>query len=131
MGDLGRFDENGNLYVVGRATDMIIRGGQNIYPVEVENMLITHPGVLQVAIVPMPDSVMGEKACAFVIPQPGKSLTFDEMVDFLLEKRMAKFKIPERLEIVDSFPMSGDGQKVIKKSLADDVAGKLKEEGLI
>ncbi|MEE8473035.1 MAG: AMP-binding protein [Dehalococcoidia bacterium] len=130
MGDLGRLDESGNLYVVGRATDMIIRGGQNIYPVEVENMLITHPGVLQVAIVPMPDPVMGEKACAFVIPQPGKSLTFDEMVDFLLEKRMAKFKIPERLEIVDSFPMSGDGQKVIKKSLADDVAGKLKEEGI-
>ena len=131
MGDLGRFDENGNLYVVGRARDMIIRGGQNIYPVEVENLLVTHPAVLQVAIVPMPDPVMGEKACAFVIPQPGRSMTFDEMVDFLLEKKIAKFKIPERLEIVAGFPMSGDGQKVIKKSLAEDVAGKLKEEGII
>jgi non-ribosomal peptide synthetase component E (peptide arylation enzyme) len=110
---------------------MIIRGGQNIYPVEVENLLVTHPAVLQVAIVPMPDPVMGEKACAFVIPQPGRSMTFDEMVDFLLEKKIAKFKIPERLEIVAGFPMSGDGQKVIKKSLAEDVAGKLKEEGII
>lgn len=130
-GDLGKFDENGNLYVVGRAKDMIIRGGQNIYPIEVENLLVTHPKVLQVAIVPMPDPVMGEKACAYIIPRPGQAITFDDMVGFLMEKKMAKFKIPERLEIVGSFPMSGDGQKVIKKDLAADVAARLKAEGKI
>ena len=127
-GDLGKFDENGNLYVVGRSKDMIIRGGQNIYPLEVENILIAHPKVLQVAVVSMPDPVMGEKGCAYVIPKEGQSLSMDEMVNFLLEKKIAKFKIPERLEIVEKFPMTESG-KVIKKDLAAEVSRKLKEEG--
>lgn len=129
-GDLGKFDENGNLYVVGRSKDIIIRGGQNIYPLEVENILIAHPKVLQVAVVSMPDPVMGEKGCAYVIPKEGQSLSMDEMVNFLLEKKIAKFKIPERLEIVERFPMTESG-KVIKKDLAAEVARKLKEEGKI
>ena len=129
MGDLGKLDEDGNLHIVGRAKDMIIRGGQNIYPIEVENMLVTHPKVLNVAIVAMPDPVMVEKACAYVIPKPGQTFTFEEMSNFLLEKQMAKFKIPERLETVDSFPMSGDGQKIIKGELTRMATEKLKAEG--
>jgi len=129
IGDLGRLDEDGNLHIVGRAKDMIIRGGQNIYPIEVENMLVTHPKVLNVAIVAMPDPVMVEKACAYVIPKPGQTLTFEEMSNFLMEKKMAKFKIPERLEIVESFPMSGDGQKIIKGELTRMATEKLKAEG--
>jgi non-ribosomal peptide synthetase component E (peptide arylation enzyme) len=129
MGDLGKFDDQGNLLVVGRKKDMIIRGGQNIIPGEIENMLIAHPKILNVAIVAMPDPVMGEKACAYVIPKPGQELTFDEMIAFLKEKKIASYKLPERLEIVDSFPMSGDGQKIIKRALSDDIARKLRAEG--
>ncbi|MCX6012465.1 MAG: class I adenylate-forming enzyme family protein [Chloroflexi bacterium] len=128
-GDLGKVDENGNLYIVGRKKDMIIRGGQNIYPAEIESILITHPKIMNVAVVPMPDPVMGEKACAFVIPKEGQTLTFEELTTFMLEKKCAKYKLPERLEIVDNFPMSGDGQKVIKRELTDIVTRKLRSAG--
>ena len=131
MGDLGKFDAQGNLYVVGRKKDMIIRGGQNIIPGEVENMLIAHPKILNVAIVAMPDPVMGEKACAYVIPKPGQDFTFEEMISFLKEKKIAPYKLPERLETVARFPMSGDGQKIIKKALSEDVTSKLRVEGKI
>ena len=131
MGDLGKFDAQGNLYVVGRKKDMIIRGGQNIIPGEVENMLIAHPKILNVAIVAMPDPVMGEKACAYVIPKPGQDFTFEEMISFLKEKKIAPYKLPERLETVARFPMSGDGQKIIKTALSEDVTSKLRAEGKI
>jgi len=131
IGDRVKYDEEGNVYVVGREKDMIIRGGQNIYPGEVENILITNPKVLNVTVVSMPDPVMGEKCCAYVIPRPGQELTFDEMIVFLKEKKLAPFKLPERLEIVDSFPMSGDGQKVLKRALTEDITNKLKAEGKI
>ncbi|MFC1978427.1 AMP-binding protein [Chloroflexota bacterium] len=130
-GDLGRFDEDGNLYIVGRRKDVIIRGGQNIFPAEIESMLITHPKVSDVAIVGMPDKLMGEKACACVICKPGCVLTFDEMSFFLLDKKVARYKLPERLELVDSFPYSGDGQKVMKRKLTEEVTAKLKAEGVI
>jgi len=116
-GDLGMIDEKGNLVIVGRKKDMIIRGGANIYPIEVENLLITHPKILQVAIVKMPDPVMGEKACAYVVPRQGQNFTFDEMISFLKAKEIALYKLPERLEIVDAMPMVGGGQKVDKNLL--------------
>ncbi len=130
-GDLGKFDEQGYLYIVGRKKDVIIRGGQNIFPAEIEGMLITHPSVTDVAVVSMPDKVMGEKACAYVICKPGCTLTFDEMTSFLLRKKVAKYKLPERLELVDSFPYSGDGQKVMKRKLTEDVTARMKAEGAI
>ncbi len=127
-GDLGRLDEDGNLIIVGREKDMIKRGGQNIYPVEIESLLVSHPKVLDVAIVGMPDPLMLEKACAYVIPQPGQQLTFEEMVSFLKEKKIASFKLPERLEIVDKFPLAAE-QKVSKKALQQDIINKLMAEG--
>lgn len=130
MGDLGKFDEQGNLLIVGRERDMIIRGGQNIYPIEIENMLLTHPSISQVAVVKMPDPIMGEKACAYVIPKPGQEFTFDEMTSFLKEKKIALYKLPERMEIMERLPMSGE-QKVSKKDLENDVIQKLKAEGKI
>jgi acyl-CoA synthetase (AMP-forming)/AMP-acid ligase II len=116
-GDLGMIDEKGNLAIVGRKKDMIIRGGENIYPIEVENLLITHPKILQVVIVKMPDPVMGEKACAYVVPRQGQDFTFDEMIAFLKAKEIALYKLPERLEILDAMPMVGGGQKVDKNLL--------------
>jgi len=128
MGDLGKLDENGNLLIVGRKKDMIIRGGQNVYPVEIENILVTHPKVFSVAVVGMPDAVLGEKACAYVVPKPGQTFSFDEMVAFLKEKGIAGFKLPERLEIIDKMPTVSDGAKLDKKTLTQDIAAKLKAE---
>ena len=90
-GDLGRWDDRGNIVIVGRKKDMIIRGGQNVYPVEIENILITHPKVTAVAVVAMPDPIMGERACAFIVPKAGEDFTFEEMASFLKEKNLAFF----------------------------------------
>ncbi|MDP2644838.1 MAG: AMP-binding protein [Desulfobacterales bacterium] len=130
-GDLGKIDAAGNLHIVGRRKDIIIRGGQNIAPAEVEALLVAHPKIVNVAIVPMPDPVMGEKACACVITKPGLDLTFEEMVSFLKEKGIAPYKLPERLELFDQFPMLADAQKISKRELAAHVAEKLKAEGKI
>ncbi len=123
-GDLGKFDQDGNLLIVGRKKEMIIRGGQNIYPVEIENLLVAHPKIAQVAIVKMPDPVMGEKACAFVAPKAGEAIAFEEMVSFLKEKGLAAYKLPERMETIDALPLLASG-KVDKKLLEQDVAAKL------
>ncbi len=129
MGDLAKMDKAGYLTIVGRKKDMIIRGGQNIYPIEIENILVTHPRVLSVAVVGMPDAVLGEKACAYVAPKEGQTLTFDEMVSYLKDKGIAGFKLPERLEIIEKMPMVAEGQKIDKKVLTADIASKLKAEG--
>ncbi len=125
MGDLGRLDEHGNLTIVGRTKDIIIRGGQNIYPSEIEGILVKHPGVAEVAIVGVPDAVMGEKACACVAPKPGRRLTLDEIVSFLRSENIAPYKLPERLELREKLPTVADGQKIDKKALAKEIAEKL------
>jgi len=127
-GDLGRIDDHGNIILVGRKKDIIIRGGQNIYPGEIESLLLTHPYVGNAAVVGMPDPEMGEKACAFVIPKPGKELTFDEMASFLRGKKIASYKLPERLETISDFPVVGEA-KVNKKGLQEILMQKLKAEG--
>lgn len=127
-GDLGRLDEEGNLILAGRKKDIIIRGGQNLYPSEIESLLGAHPSVAQVAIVGMPDKVMGEKACAYVVPHSNKGFGFGEMVSYLKSQDIALYKIPERLEIVDKLPMVGGGIKIDKKALQQDIAAKLKKE---
>lgn len=114
--------------VVGRKKDMIIRGGLNIYPAEIEALLLTHPNVAMVAIVGMSDELMGERACAFIVPKKGRSVVLEEMVSFLKAKGIATFKIPERLEIVDNLPWVADGQKVDKKVLSKQIAEKIAAE---
>jgi len=116
MGDLGRWNAEGNLVVVGRKKDMIIRGGQNIYPAEVETLVLTHPKVLEAAMVGYPDEVMGERACLFVVPRPGETVDLPEIVACLKSKGIASFKLPERLEILSKLPLAAE-QKVDKKSL--------------
>jgi non-ribosomal peptide synthetase component E (peptide arylation enzyme) len=129
-GDLGRIDEQGNLTIIGRKTDIIIRGGQNISPAEIEGLLVGHPKVSSVAVIGMPDPVLGERACAYVAPKRGQELTFDDMVSFLREKQIAAFKLPERLEIMEKLPLVAE-QKVDKGFLRNDIAKKLKAEGKI
>ena len=131
MGDLGLFETEGRLKIIGRQRDIIIRGGQNIYPKEVEDQLASHEKIAEVAIVRMPDRQMGEKACAYIVLKPRQRLTFEEMVSFLKEKRIAPFKIPERLVIVQSLPLVPGGNKVDKRPLEQEIAQKLKiEEGI-
>ncbi|MCB2189182.1 MAG: AMP-binding protein [Deltaproteobacteria bacterium] len=120
--------EQGCLWIMGRKKDMIIRGGQNLYPAEIEGMLNNHPAVAAVAVVGMPDDELGEKACAYVVPKTGASFGFSDMVDFLLSKQIAKYKLPERLEIVADMPTVGDSGKINKEDLKKDIAAKLAGE---
>ena len=122
-GDIVKFDQD-CLWILGRAKDMIIRGGQNIYPAEIEGLLNEHPGVAAAAVVGYPDREMGERACACVILKEGQSLTFEQMVDFLKGKGMAMYKLPERLEVVEAFPTVGDSGKIDKKALKQDIEQK-------
>ncbi|WP_309684278.1 AMP-binding protein [Polaromonas sp.] len=126
-GDLMRMHPSGNYVVEGRKKDLINRGGEKISAEEVENLILMHVAVQNVACVPMPDANMGEKMCAFVILKAGQSLALKELVDFLLTKEIAKFKLPERLEVLADFPVSTFG-KVSKKALGELVADKLTSE---
>jgi non-ribosomal peptide synthetase component E (peptide arylation enzyme) len=116
-GDLAKIDEQGYLVLVGRKKDMIIRGGQNIYPKEIEDLLLSHPRVMQAVVLGIPDPVMEERACACVTPVKGQDFTFEEMSSFLKRKGLAIHKLPERLEVMEEFPQLVDGQKVDKISL--------------
>ncbi len=124
-GDLGKVDGQGNLYLVGRIKDIIIRGGQNISPSEVEASIEKHEKVAAVAIVGMPDNLMGEKVVAYVVP---RTPTLDEINAFLRANKIAAYKLPERLEIVAELPMVGDSGKVDKKVLRQDIAQKLERK---
>ena len=126
-GDLMRKHPSGNYIVEGRKKDLINRGGEKISAEEVENLILMHPAVQNVACVPMPDAAMGEKMCAFLILKPGQKLHLKELVGFLLTKEIAKFKLPERLEVLPDFPVSTFG-KVSKKALGELVAKKLQDE---
>ncbi|MBI2562974.1 MAG: AMP-binding protein [candidate division NC10 bacterium] len=129
-GDLCALDADNYLNVVGRKKDMIIRGGANISAREIEELLFTHPKVVNVACVAMPDPVLVERVCAFVICAPGDPLTFDEMVAFLRDQRIAAWKLPERLEIRDAFPMTPSG-KIQKYRLREEIAGMLGQKSLV
>ena len=114
------------LSISGRSKDIIIRGGENIPVVEVENLLHKHPKVQNVAIVAMADPRLQERACAFVIPKPGVTLTFGEVVSYLLDQQLARQYLPERLELVTEFPMTPSGkiQKyVLRQRIAEQIAG--------
>ncbi len=123
-GDLGKIDGKGYLLITGREDDMIIRGGQNIMPAEVENLLLSHPKIKDIAIVGMPDSLMGERACACVVTREGQSISLEEMISFLKEKRISPYKLPERLFVLESLPYV-QGLKLDRKQLK-----KLVQQGL-
>jgi 2,3-dihydroxybenzoate---[aryl-carrier protein] ligase len=127
-GDLMRRHPSGNYVVEGRKKDLINRGGEKISAEEIENLILTHPAVQNVACVPMPDPVLGERMCAYVVLRRECVLTLQTIVAFLMEQEIAKHKLPERLEIVDEFPLSPFG-KVSKKDLTERITRQLRFEG--
>ena len=114
-GDVGYMDEEGYIYIVDRKKDMINRGGENIYPREVEIAIEGHPKVLEVAVIGVPDPALGERVKAFVVPKADVTLTGDEIKEFLKEK-MAKYKIPEFVDVTNILPRNQTG-KILKKEL--------------
>jgi long-chain acyl-CoA synthetase len=114
-GDLGRTDEDGLLYIVDRKKDMIIRGGENIYPLEVEEILFQIPEVLEAAVVGIPHPVYGEVPKAFVVVKEGKSLSEEQIIEHCA-KHLAKFKLPAEVEFLDVLPRNASG-KVLKHTL--------------
>jgi 2,3-dihydroxybenzoate-AMP ligase len=123
-GDLMRRHRSGNYIVEGRKKDLINRGGEKISAEEIENLILSHPAVKNVACVPTPDPVLGERMCACVLLREHARLNFDELNTFLLGKEIAKYKLPERLEIMKDFPLSPFG-KVSKKELTEMISQKM------
>jgi fatty-acyl-CoA synthase len=108
-GDLATMDAEGYVNIVGRIKDMVIRGGENIYPREIEEFLYRHPKVQDVQVVGLPDRKYGEELCAWIIAKPGQSLTADEIRDFC-KGQIAHYKVPKYIEFVTAFPMTVTGK---------------------
>ncbi len=124
-GDLASLDSRGAVTIRGRQKDIIVRGGENISAKEVEDVLFSHPLVSEVAVVAMPDPVLVERVCAFVVPVAGGELTLADLVVFLDGVGLARQKYPERLEVVAELPTTASGkvQKfVLRQLLADRLA---------
>ena len=127
-GDLARrhtIDGRDYYSIDGRIKDVINRGVEKIHAGEVEELVMRHPDVANVALVAMPDKLMGERACAYLVMEPGRDgLTVRSLGEFLLAQGLAKYKLPERVELVGSLPLSNVG-KVSKKELREDITNKL------
>ena len=119
-GDVGRLDEEGFLYIVDRKKDMIIRGGENIYPAEVESVLYEHSSVAEAAIVGIPDEIYGESVVAFVVLKAGEEATPQDLIAFVRDQTMP-FKAPSRVVFKDELPKSGVG-KILRRVLRDEAA---------
>jgi acyl-CoA synthetase (AMP-forming)/AMP-acid ligase II len=123
-GDIGVMDGAGNVAITDRLKDMFIVGGFNAYPAEIEGAILRHPGVSQVAVVGVPDARMGEVGCAFVVPRPDTDPTaLARELPLWARERMANYKVPRRVEIVDALPLNASG-KVLKTELRARAAGR-------
>ncbi|MBI4672077.1 MAG: long-chain fatty acid--CoA ligase [Chloroflexi bacterium] len=121
-GDLGQYDEEGYLYIVERKKDMIISGGENIYPAEVENVLVALPQIAEVAVIGIPDPDWGEAACVVARLKEGQSLTLDEVIAHCTGK-LGKYKIPKKLVVTDQPLPRNPAGKVLKRFLREKMAG--------
>ncbi len=120
-GDMGRYDSDGYLYVVDRKKDMIITGGYNIYPAEVENALFKHPKIAMATVIGIPDEIKGEVAKAYVVLKDGETATEEEIITFCRE-RIAKYKAPRAVEFRRTLPTTPTG-KILKRALREEVLG--------
>ncbi|MCV7150772.1 AMP-binding protein [Mycolicibacterium pyrenivorans] len=121
-GDLGRLTEDGYLVVTGRAKDIIIRNGENISPKEVEDILVTHPRIAEIAIVGIPDIRTGERACAAIVPTAPPAPDVTELREFLADRGVAKFKAPENVVLFEALPKN-DAGKVLKHKIKAELTG--------
>ncbi|PZR85832.1 MAG: cyclohexanecarboxylate-CoA ligase [Stutzerimonas stutzeri] len=119
-GDLGRFDTKGNLEIVGRSKDLIIRGGHNIYPSQIEDLAIRYGKAFKVAAFPVRDDRLGEKVCLSVVPKVGAVVDADEMLEHLFSSGLSKYDMPEYFLVVESFPLTASG-KILKRELVEQV----------
>ena len=108
-GDLATIDAEGYCQITGRAGDMLIRGGENVYPVEIEDLLITHPDIAQAQVFGLPDARLGEEVAAWIILRPNASLTADALRDWCKEK-IARFKVPRHIHFADDMPLTATGK---------------------
>ncbi|RPJ00715.1 MAG: long-chain fatty acid--CoA ligase, partial [Deltaproteobacteria bacterium] len=116
-GDMGRYDERGFIYIVDRKKDMIVSGGENVYPREIEEVFYQHPSVKEVAIIGIPDPYWVERVHALVVLKEGATATTEELIDFC-KGRIARYKAPKSLEFVDSLPKTPSG-KILKRELRE------------
>jgi long-chain acyl-CoA synthetase len=123
-GDIAQMDEDGYFYIVGRKKDMIIAGGYNIYPREIDEILYEHPKVLEAAAIGVPHETRGETVKVFIVVQPGETLTAEEVIEFCRE-RLAPYKVPRLVEFRDELPKSTIG-KVLRRVLRDEELAKSK-----
>ena len=117
-GDLARMDKDGYIRITGRTKDVVIRGGENIPVVEVENLLYKYPGIVDVALVGCPDERLGERVCAYVtLDEKATDLSLDDVKNYLIEEKLSKSYLPEYLEVIEAMPRTASGkiQKFIMK----------------
>ena len=123
-GDVAKIDEQGYVTLTGRIKEMINRGGESISAVEIERLISDHPDVQLVAVVPMPDKDLGERACAYVQARPGVKLDFEGIIAFLKSRKVSVLQLPERIEFVKAIPLTKTG-KMDKRALIEDIRRKI------
>ncbi|MBW2000784.1 MAG: AMP-binding protein, partial [Deltaproteobacteria bacterium] len=116
-GDMATIDSEGYVNIVDRKKDVIITGGENVYSVEVENVLYSHPSLLEAAVIGVPDPKWGEAVKAIVVPKPGEDVTEEEIIRYCKE-RIARYKAPKSVDFVKELPKTGSG-KIYKKGLRE------------
>jgi acyl-CoA synthetase (AMP-forming)/AMP-acid ligase II len=115
-GDLGFVGEDGRVRIEGRLKDVIIRNAENISASEIEELLLTHPAIADVAVVGVPDPRTGERVCAVIVPEPGQAVALSDILEFCVAAGLARYKCPERVEILDALPRNAMG-KILKNQL--------------
>jgi 2,3-dihydroxybenzoate-AMP ligase len=115
-GDMAKFDKKGNVILTGRIKEMINRGGESISAVEIESLIMDHPQVVGVAVVPMPDPLLGERVCAFIQPAAGAQLDFDDIISYLKGRKASVLQLPEKIIFMNTLPLTA-ANKLDKKAL--------------
>ena len=126
-GDQAMINDSGDFVLTGRLKEMINRGGESISATDIENLMVTHPGIISVAVVPMPDPELGERVCAYVQRAPGAELDFEKIISFLKDQGASVLQLPERIEFIDELPYT-KAEKIDKQALVKDIKVKIKDE---